>query len=595
MAGMTAPASEADQQQLKFIRAYNARRPQFAHLLRQVTGLFEEYRRTKENDPKLRVHSIRGRIKSLDSLFAKIKRSDIPLVFDGARPFEGITDIVGTRIVCNTLEGKAAACRWLEVVAAGPNSLFKIREAKTIEYETGYRSQHYLVTLVASAWPTLRINTSDDDEDVVVEVQIRTILEEAWGEIEHDLQYKTARAPAHRDEAVLRPGFVALSHRLHDADILVQRLTRRIVDEPLPSPRGGAVAKEQRSLELDVSKIGISEPAARQALEVALHEAETLRLAGDHEAASKIHSGLVTDPRFSAPRAIKILKSEEALDQLIHADTLMRERRDLDQAEALLRSALDIYQGAMTLDPDGNNVIIKWRLSQVCLLSGDVVRSRFYLNEALDEIEKKGRPDYVRVPFYKAALKTRLGALDLREYEERRYQEPRPNESTQAALLQRAGNFLQQAVGDQRDARPAEGRPPKEWMLDTLTAYNNLAWYQFRREEFEAAKVSIDAAKEHVDPAIWEQHVHFLGTILSVELALLPVEPDLGWLTFLDSLRIRILNILSLPDTFVFKPNVISMLKSIKVFEERWHEHIRGQLPDDHAVAPLVKDDETKA
>jgi ppGpp synthetase/RelA/SpoT-type nucleotidyltranferase len=174
-------------ERLAFVEEYNKRRSQYDRVLTQLLALLEEYRRIKEHDPKLRVHSVRGRVKTSRSLAQKALRMETIRSLNPSKVFSKITDLVGVRIVCNTLEGKSEACRWLENL----EGLFSIVEARNVEYRTGYRSKHYLIQLAPAAWPTLRLDLSDDDESVTVEVQVRTILEEAWGEIEHDLVYKT--------------------------------------------------------------------------------------------------------------------------------------------------------------------------------------------------------------------------------------------------------------------------------------------------------------------------------------------------------------------------------------------------------------------
>jgi ppGpp synthetase/RelA/SpoT-type nucleotidyltranferase len=55
----------------------------------------------------------------------------------------------------------------------------------------GYRSVHYLVEL-----PPEEADRPDRERfgGLVAEIQVRTILQHAWAEIEHDTQYKSVRA-----------------------------------------------------------------------------------------------------------------------------------------------------------------------------------------------------------------------------------------------------------------------------------------------------------------------------------------------------------------------------------------------------------------
>lgn len=55
----------------------------------------------------------------------------------------------------------------------------------------GYQSIHYLVR-----YPNTRTSLSDFQQfsDLIAEIQVRTILQHAWAEIEHDIQYKAVAA-----------------------------------------------------------------------------------------------------------------------------------------------------------------------------------------------------------------------------------------------------------------------------------------------------------------------------------------------------------------------------------------------------------------
>jgi ppGpp synthetase/RelA/SpoT-type nucleotidyltranferase len=562
---------------LRFLEEYHRRRPQHERVLTQILALLDEYRRTTERDPKQRVHSVRGRIKSARSLAAKARRV---APADGLNPeaaFAKVSDIVGVRIVCNTVEGKAAACAWIggEGAAVGAGRLFHIREARTVEYDTGYRSQHYLINLFQAAWPTLRLDPLDNDETVTIEVQVRTILEEGWGEIEHDLLYKTDQPPMDGgNSAVLRPGFVALSHRLHDADILVQRLTRRIANVPLPT-RAATIAANQRSLSVDAAGLGLAVEAI-PALEQGLQEADRYRYGGHHEQAFELHTRLRADLRFMTPSAQRVLWSEMALDRVMLAETVLQETGDGAQAGVLFGEAWDLYEQAHAADPRGSGIVVWWRQAKIRAQQGRLGEARELYARALQDLERDGLAPYIRTPFYKAGIKARLGAILHRECEEASKEAPAGDGrgAPDAILLREAELFLVQAVGDMRDARPRQGVVPQEWMLDALLAYNNLSWFQLSRGNLASALETVQRARADVDPTVWEQDLSFLDTILAVELACLPPSPDFGQLTWLDSLRIRILNLLSMPGTYASFDEATEILRNVRECEARWHRHV---------------------
>ena len=81
-------------------------------------------------------------------------------------------------------------------------------------HEFGYESTHYLITV-----PAHIANAHSIDDQLVCEVQLRTILQEAWAEVEHELVYKAEFNPF--DEP-LRRKLVALNANLALSDIVFQ-------------------------------------------------------------------------------------------------------------------------------------------------------------------------------------------------------------------------------------------------------------------------------------------------------------------------------------------------------------------------------------
>ncbi len=120
---------------------------------------------------------VKFRIKSFDSYFEKI----LKLYATEKNP--RLSDVLGIRIICPFLEDIHRAER---VLAA--NYKIEELEKKGLKHsfrEFGYDSTHVLIAL------------SDDIVDrhlpytrKMFEVQIRTILQDAWAEVEHELVYK---------------------------------------------------------------------------------------------------------------------------------------------------------------------------------------------------------------------------------------------------------------------------------------------------------------------------------------------------------------------------------------------------------------------
>lgn len=128
------------------------------------------------------MHSITRRVKSRESLKEKLSRPD--KIY---RRLEDVTDLVGVRIVTYfddaTFEIAAAIERALHVHLG--DSRDKRRQLSADQF--GYRSLHYVCSLAGE-----QRSKDGVEAGVRFEIQIRTILQHAWAEIEHDLGYKSA-------------------------------------------------------------------------------------------------------------------------------------------------------------------------------------------------------------------------------------------------------------------------------------------------------------------------------------------------------------------------------------------------------------------
>lgn len=128
----------------------------------------------------LHVHSVSSRLKTLDSLLRKVIRPDktYQCLWD-------ITDVVGLRVVTfseDTIDEVATLIEQSFEVDF-QKSTNKLRQGDFDRF--GYRSLHYVCY------------ADKTDRELRFEVQVRTILQHAWAEIEHDLGYKAGDlAPA---------------------------------------------------------------------------------------------------------------------------------------------------------------------------------------------------------------------------------------------------------------------------------------------------------------------------------------------------------------------------------------------------------------
>ena len=125
-------------------------------------------------------------------------------------PLDDITDLAGVRIITffpRTVVSVSTCIREeFEVLEHTDLSRTLLKEERF-----GYQSEHYLVRLTSerTALPEYKPHLG-----LVAEVQVRTILQHAWAEIEHDIQYKSSITTPN----TIRRRFMALAGLLEIAD-----------------------------------------------------------------------------------------------------------------------------------------------------------------------------------------------------------------------------------------------------------------------------------------------------------------------------------------------------------------------------------------
>ena len=188
--------------------AYREKRSLYLEFAKCIKALLEDALRAAD----VQTHSVDARAKTVDS-FAR--KAGLPHPFDPTRPkYEDpmldVTDLAGVRVV--TFLPTA-----VEQVGAVVESQFRILEQEdkhdrlSLEERFGYASVHYLVALKdgRGARPEHRRFAG-----LVGEIQVRTILQHAWAEIQHDIEYKGSGPVA----ASVRRRFMAVAGMLEMAD-----------------------------------------------------------------------------------------------------------------------------------------------------------------------------------------------------------------------------------------------------------------------------------------------------------------------------------------------------------------------------------------
>ena len=159
------------------------------------------------------IHHIEGRVKSLPSITAKLLKKGQPLTIEAAK--RNVNDIAGVRVVCGYIDD---VYRVADMMARQADiQLIRRQDYIQTPNYNGYRSLHLDIRLP--------VYLSDRTEQVIAEIQIRTIAMDFWASLEHDVRYKVdkTRLPAGINEEML-----ACADRIAEIDRKMQDMYRRI-------------------------------------------------------------------------------------------------------------------------------------------------------------------------------------------------------------------------------------------------------------------------------------------------------------------------------------------------------------------------------
>lgn len=157
---------------------YDRNKDRYAGLVSTMETLIETLLREK----RIPYHSVSGRVKDRDSCAEKMTRK----IYSSP---EEMMDIAGLRIITHTTAEVARVCDLIEREFAvdRENSGDKANDMGVDK--VGYLSVHYIVKLRPDR---ARLCEYSRFEGLRCEIQVRSLLQHAWAEIEHDRSYKFA-------------------------------------------------------------------------------------------------------------------------------------------------------------------------------------------------------------------------------------------------------------------------------------------------------------------------------------------------------------------------------------------------------------------
>ncbi|MBF4765726.1 GTP pyrophosphokinase [Nocardioides islandensis] len=161
------------------IRTYAALRP----ALQEATEGFLELLTSVLDDAGINYLSVTGRTKTVVSFAAKALR-EVDGEPEYADPLEEITDQIGLRVITYLGDDVRAAVDLL-------SDQFEVLDDRDLGQETaekghwGYASRHLVITPAGTPEPP-----HENLAGRRASVQVRTVLQHAWAEFEHDIRYK---------------------------------------------------------------------------------------------------------------------------------------------------------------------------------------------------------------------------------------------------------------------------------------------------------------------------------------------------------------------------------------------------------------------
>jgi len=186
-------------------KAYSGYKPHFDLLLTRLLDYLQSIL-VLENSL-----TYKARVKSFNSYYKKIQKFKIKSV---GQEMPLLTDILGIRIMCSFISN-------IEDVKNILSKNFELYDVETkgdhSNYKSfGYESIHFVVNVPDSFKVGLLI-----PDGIVFEIQLRTVLQDAWAEIEHDLVYKSETTAL---DVPMKRKLAAINASLTLADIVFQEI-----------------------------------------------------------------------------------------------------------------------------------------------------------------------------------------------------------------------------------------------------------------------------------------------------------------------------------------------------------------------------------
>jgi len=137
-------------------------------------SLRKSYKGLEEYSP---IEFVTGRVKKISSIIEKLDRREMPI--DKAAELE---DIAGIRIMCQLVDDISTVVDLIRSRNGKDVEIVEERDYTKNTKDSGYRSYHIIIKY----W----VYSSVGENEILAEIQIRTLAMNFWATIEHSINYK---------------------------------------------------------------------------------------------------------------------------------------------------------------------------------------------------------------------------------------------------------------------------------------------------------------------------------------------------------------------------------------------------------------------
>lgn len=205
------------------IAAFHEKKHEFQIFMNGVSQWFSTHPKLCESEFPV-VHSVKARLKNIEHLKGKlIRKWNDDVEISGDNLFDHITDLAGVRVL-HIYQDQFKRIHDEIIVKVMRHRDWYLPEAPKAytwdpEAKHFYEQQNISVEIKDSFYTSVHYLVKPrEDSPICCEIQVRTLFEEIWGEVDHALNYPTpASSLACREQLLVLAKLVGAGSRLVDS------------------------------------------------------------------------------------------------------------------------------------------------------------------------------------------------------------------------------------------------------------------------------------------------------------------------------------------------------------------------------------------